>query len=353
MTVARIDTNKKRPGMSNISANLAQAAMDKVSSNPSTVFTDNIVGKEVNTMLKLDDSTPTKFIHRDLIYANPLNVPYMEGISEDDFKALKASILDIGLMHNLVVIDDGNGRFRLLSGEKRWQAISRMTAEEYDKALKNGIEAKVLPFDPNLSEDDELIMLLTCNVLVFSSGTPEPKQMRDLIRLYQKKGYEKKDLVEFLNFYLKKNEKTIYKIVAESNATDELYELYTQKILVRSALQILGDLTPEEQHKVCETIKTQNIEKVDEEMASSIKKNIKESKKKDKKASPENTYHYIKFDKALNNAASDIAKVKKVHYDEMNSTEISLALAKLELLKNELKELKDLISSVEKKGTNK
>ena len=41
--------------------------------------------------------------------------------------------------------------------------------EEYNKALKNGVEAKVLPYNPNLSEDDELIMLLTCNVLVFSS----------------------------------------------------------------------------------------------------------------------------------------------------------------------------------------
>ena len=351
--MGRIDANKKRPGMSNISANLAQAAMDKVSTNPETVFTENVVAKEVNNMLKLDDTTPTKFIHRTLIYPNPLNVPYMEGITEADFQALKASILDIGLMHNLVVIDDGNGRFRLISGEKRWQGISRMSDEEYNKALKNGVEAKVLPYNPNLSEDDELIMLLTCNVLVFSSGTPEPKQMRDLIRLYQKKGYEKKELVEFLNFYLKKNEKTIYKILAESNATDELYELYVKKVLVRSALQILGDLTAEEQHKVCEFIRDNNIEKVDEELASTIKKNIKERKKKDKDEPQENTYHFLKFDKALNNAQADIAKVKKVHYDEMNGTEISLALAKLELLKTEIKELKEMISSVEKKTSSK
>ena len=60
--MGRIDANKKRPGMSNISANLAQAAMDKVSTNPATVFTENVVAKEVNNMLKLDDTTPTKFI---------------------------------------------------------------------------------------------------------------------------------------------------------------------------------------------------------------------------------------------------------------------------------------------------
>ena len=349
----QIDTNKKRPGMTNMSAKLAQAASDKVSSNSSSVFTDNLVGKEMNTMLKLDDKTPTKFIQRDIIYPNPLNFPYMEGITEDDFQALKASLLDIGLMHNLVVIDDGNGRFRLISGEKRWQSISRMTEEEYKKAFPNGIEAKVLPFNPDLSEVDEKIMLLTCNVLVFSNGTPDPKQLRDLIILYQQKGYEKKELVEFLNFYLKKNEKTIYKFLAESNATDELYDLFTRKILVRSALQILGDLSPEEQHEVCTTNKEQNIDKVDEALASTIKKSIKDRKKKDKNGSTENTYHFVKFDKTFNNAASDLEKLKKIHYENMSSTEISLAIARLDIMRSEIKELKELLLANDKKTNSK
>ena len=351
--MTRVDLNKKRPGMSNISENLMKAAQDKVSSNPASVFSDNTVAKDVSNMLKLDDSAPTKYIHRDLIYPNKLNVPYMEGITEDDFMALKASIMDIGLMHNLVVIEDGNGRYRLLSGEKRWQAINKMTEEEYNKALNKGIEAKVLPYNPNLTEDDELIMLLTCNVLVFSSGTPEPKQMRDLIRLYQKKGYEKKELVEFLNFYLKNNKQTIYKIVAESNATDELYELYSKKILVRSALQILGDLSPEDQHTICDKIRYENIEKVDEETASSLKRMLKEGKKKNSNHSYDTTIQYAKFEKAFNNASADLAKAKKSHFSNMNSTELSLSISKLQNLSNEIEEIKKIIEDVKTKAIKK
>lgn len=351
----QIDTNKKRPGMNNMSAKLAQAASDKVSSNSSSVFTDNSLEKEKDSILKLDNGTPTKYIHRDLIYPNPLNFPYMEGITEDDFQGLKAALLDMGLMHNLVVINDGNGRFRLVSGEKRWQAISRMTDDEYKKAFPNGIEAKVLPYNPDLSEIDEKIMLLSCNVLVFSNASPDPRQLRDLILLYQQKGYEyeKNELVSFLNFYMKKNTKTIYKFIAETNATDELYELFTRKILVRSALQILGDLSPEEQHEVCTTIKEQNIDKVDEALASTIKKSIKDRKKKDKAESTENTYHYIKFDKTFNNATADLEKLKKIHYENMSSTEISLAIARLDIMRSEIKELKEQLLANDKKTNSK
>lgn len=343
----RINLNKSRPGLEKIGDNLMKTAADAVTDNASSIFNDTLLGRDMNSMLKLDNSA-TQFIDRNMIYPNPLNVPYMEEITKEDFFALKTSIQDIGLMHNLVVIDDGKGKYRLLSGEKRWQAISLMTDSEYQKALPNGIEAKVLPFNEALSKDDELIMLLTCNVLVFSSGSPEPKQMRDLIRLYEKKGYERKELVEFLNFYLKKNEKTVYKILAESKAIDDLYELYKNKTMSRSALQILGDLDEDKQKEVIAKIKEEKIEKVDEGLASSIKKSMKESSKKKKSTPINRSLQFIKFEKSLTSASNDLEKTKKLHYSEMESTEIDLAIAKLELMQNQIKEIKEQIKIFEK-----
>ena len=343
-----INKNKIRPNANQIiGENLKKTAADTVTTNESSIFKDTSLGRDMNSMLKLDNSA-TQFIDRKMIYPNPLNVPYMEGITAEDFHAMKTSILDIGLMHNLVVIKDEAGKYRLLSGEKRWQAINLMSEEEYQKALPHGVEAKVIPYNPSISDDDELIMLLTCNVLVFSSGTPEPKQMRDLIRLYERKGYAKKELVEFLNFYLKKNASTVYKILAESKAIDSLYELYKDKVLSRAALQILGDLDENKQQEVVLKIKQEKLEKVDEELASSIKKSFKESPRKKKEKTINQSLQFIKFEKSLSSASNDLEKTKKLHYNEMESTEISLALAKLELLQRHIKEIQEQIRVFEK-----
>lgn len=46
-------------------------------------------------------------------------------------------------MHNLVVLDDLKGRYRLISGQKRWTAIQKMSKEEYEDKFPNGIACKV------------------------------------------------------------------------------------------------------------------------------------------------------------------------------------------------------------------
>lgn len=335
----QLDRNKRKNSTAGIAAALNESLEDTVTSDLTSVFKDNALAKDVNEMLNLKDNA-TQFIQRDKIYPNPLNVPYMEGITEQEFDALKASILDLGLMHNLVVIDDGKGKFRLISGEKRWTAIHRMTEEEYQKSLARGVEAKVLPYNPDLSETDEKIMLLTCNVLTFSTGSPDSKQLRDLIKLYQEKGYEKKDLVEFLNHYLKKNEKTMYKLIAEAHATEELFDLYNKGILNRSSLQHLGGLTSEGQKEAIKYILDAKLEKVDEATALQIKKKVKGTTS----AKNSGSVAFMKFDKTIKSVSADLAKGMKVHVDGMSETELQLAIANVEILANTLKEMKDKLT---------
>ena len=332
-----LDRNRKKSSTEGIMDAFNEALDDSVSSELTSVFfKNNALAKDVTEMLNLKDNA-TQFLKREDIYPNPLNVPYMQEITEKEFDTLKASILDLGLMHNLVVIADGTGKYRLISGEKRWTAIHRMSVEEYQEGLPNGVEAKVLPYNPDLSETDEKIMLLTCNVLTFSNGSPDSKQLRDLIKLYKEKGYEKKDLVEFLNHYLKKNEKTMYKLIAEAHAIDELLALYDENILSRSALQHLGGLTVEDQQKAVHYIKASDMEKIDETTALQLKKMIKGSA-----SSKENgTISFLKLDKTIKSASADLTKGLKINVEGMNDTEIKLSIANLDLIANTIKDLRE------------
>lgn len=343
-----LDRNRKKSSTEGIMDAFNDALQDSVSSGLTSVFKDNALAKDVNEMLNLKDNA-TQFLQRDQIYPNPLNEPYMQDITDSEFDTLKASILDIGLMHNLVVIEDGTGKYRLISGEKRWTAIHRMSEGEYQKGLPNGVEAKILPYNPDLSKSDEKIMLLTCNVLTFSNGSPDSKQLRDLIRLYEKKGYEKKDLVEFLNHYLKKNEKTMYKLIAEAHAIDELLALYDNNILSRSALQHLGGLPVEDQHNVIALIKEGNLEKIDEATALQLKKIIKDSSS----SKTNGTISFLKLDKAFKSAKSDLTKCMKFNVEGMSETELQLSIANLDLIANTIKDLKDKLQKGKDSLNNK
>lgn len=337
-----INKNKRKRTPVNITSILEETAADIVTENTRSIFSDNVIAMDADSLLKLDDKA-TEFIERDKIYPNPINAPYMEDITENDFDALRFSLLDVGLMHNLVVLDDGMGRYRLISGEKRWTAFSRMPKEEYDKNFPNGIECKILPYNPELTETDEHIMLLTCNVLTFSSGSPDPRQLRDLIGLYIKKGYQKKELVEYLSFYLAGSSQTIYKLIAESQAIDELYELYKNNVLTRAALQCLGNLPVEDQKAIYKKIIDEDIKKIDQELALNLKKNVKEKKKKGAAAKSEGSISFMKYDKSLDTASTYLDKILKIKLDGMNELELSLAKAKLEILNRKIKEFSESI----------
>ena len=68
-----INKNKIRPNANQIiGENLKKTAADTVTTNESSIFKDTLLGRDMNSMLKLDNSA-TQFIDRKMIYPNPLN----------------------------------------------------------------------------------------------------------------------------------------------------------------------------------------------------------------------------------------------------------------------------------------
>ena len=126
---------KKKP----FNPDVIDLVMEDVASNsPATdeisLFSNNRVAQNEEKTLDLK-KRPTMFLEHKKIYPNPLNKRYVAHLTDNDFNILKASIMEMGLMHNLVVLEDGKGGYRLLSGEKRWTAIGKMTEEEMKKQL--------------------------------------------------------------------------------------------------------------------------------------------------------------------------------------------------------------------------
>ncbi len=82
--------------------------------------------------------------------------------TQDGIEALKESIIINGLRHNLSVLyNSDNDTYRLVSGERRYRAISSMTDKEYNQLFPAGIPCKIEKSE--ITEIDEEIMLISAN----------------------------------------------------------------------------------------------------------------------------------------------------------------------------------------------
>ena len=99
-----------------------------------------------------------KYIPKEKIVSNPKNEMY----TQDGIEALKESILINGLRHNLSVLyNPDNDTYRLVSGERRYHAITSMSDKEYNDLFPAGIPCKVEKSE--ITEIDEEIMLISAN----------------------------------------------------------------------------------------------------------------------------------------------------------------------------------------------
>ena len=99
-----------------------------------------------------------KYIPKEKIVSNPKNEMY----TQDGIEALKESILINGLRHNLSVLyNPDNDTYRLVSGERRYHAITNMSDKEYNDLFPAGIPCKVEKSE--ITEIDEEIMLISAN----------------------------------------------------------------------------------------------------------------------------------------------------------------------------------------------
>ena len=224
-----------------------------------------------------DENLEIKMLRREQIYPNPINEPYMQDVTEEQIRFLYDNIKQNGLMHNLVVLDDLKGRYRLISGEKRWTAIQKMSKEEYEDKFPNGIACKVIRPDIEFTNDDEWRILLECNVLV-ASAKPDKKQMQDLIALYDRMGSGKDEIVNYLKYQIGLSKLTIERTYGVATAIPELRELEEKGIVNTTAMRVLcqGDKKnglEEIQRECCRMIKEEYEGQVtNEPLAAEIKK---------------------------------------------------------------------------------
>lgn len=305
------------------------------------------LSKMTESINQVFHNSEVTYIDRDQIYPNPLNRPYMKNITDADFDALKNSIIDTTLLHNLVVIQDKCNRYRLISGEKRWTAISRMTEDEYKTSFPNGIICKVCAHFDDIDEIDEHILLLTANVFTYSNGAPDRKQLKDLIKLYIKKGYGQKDIALFLEEKLKISWQSGYKLFSEATAIPELVDLTDEDKLTSTGLQELATLKDFEQQKALELINSDYGDiKIDKNIALEIKRTIKQSLKKTatNDSASVKTQSYAQFSKNLKAVDKNIEKNESIKSNLMSQVEKEAAQATISTLILRLEKMKEKLS---------
>lgn len=219
-----------------------------------------------------------KNIQLDRIHPNPLNEKYMKKITDRHYEMLKASILEMGLMHNLVVIDDYTGNYRLISGEKRWRALCKMTEEEFKKHFPDGVPCKVLKDAAAMSQDEEWRVLLECNVFAFSNEKPDAEQVRDLMAIYDRMGFGEQEIIDYFNEKLSYELITIQRVYSEATAIPELQELQKKGKFTTAAMRRMCQGNNKELQKKCYEIiqnEYEDVETIDEDTAGQIKKQAK------------------------------------------------------------------------------
>jgi ParB/RepB/Spo0J family partition protein len=102
--------------------------------------------------------------------------------AQKDIEALAENIAEIGLQHNLVVRPIGDGRFKIISGHRRWAAckyISQMGNSQFDKILCQVLEVDEL--------DSEIMLIYDNNQTRTVSPMERVQSVRRLTALIEQK----------------------------------------------------------------------------------------------------------------------------------------------------------------------
>ena len=215
-----------------------------------------------------------QYIPKEKIISNPKNEKY----SQDGIDALMESILINGLRHNLSVIYDAdNNNYRLVSGERRYHAICKMTDKEYNTLFPTGIPCKIEK--SNISEIDEEIMLISANHDVRESSMEVKRwEVSRLLELYEAKklkGEIKNIHAEIAN-QLNISERQARKYTTAEKLIPELSELLNSNGIDLNQADKFGKLDEDAQKTILSIIQKngtienaefQSIKKLSEERA--------------------------------------------------------------------------------------
>lgn len=232
-----------------------------------------------------------QYISKDKIISNPKNEMY----SQDGIDALRESILINGLRHNLSVLYDAeNDIYRLVSGERRFHAISNMTEKEYNTLFPAGIPCKVEKSDIN--EIDEEIMLISANHDVRETSMEvkrwEVSRLKELYEAKKLKG-EIKNINAEIAKQLNISERQARKYTTAEKLIPELSELLNANGIDLNQADKFGKLDEDAQKSILAILKRNG--EIDNAEFQSIKKLSEEREKEAKK-----------YKEALENASKQI-----------------------------------------------
>lgn len=215
-----------------------------------------------------------KYIPKDKIVSNPKNEMY----AQDGINALKESILVNGLRHNLSVLyDSDKDIYRLISGERRYHAISEMDEKDYHTLFPAGIPCKVEKSD--ITEIDEEIMLISANHDVRESSMEVKRwEVSRLKELYEAKKLngEIKNINAEIAKQLNISERQARKYTTAEKLIPELSELLNNNGIDLNQADKFGKLDEDAQKSILnilqkngniENAEFQSIKKISEERA--------------------------------------------------------------------------------------
>ena len=215
-----------------------------------------------------------KYIPKDKIVSNPKNEMY----AQDGINALKESILVNGLRHNLSVLyDSDKDIYRLISGERRYHAISEMDENDYQTLFPAGIPCKVEKSD--ITEIDEEIMLISANHDVRESSMEvkrwEVSRIKELYEAKKLNG-EIKNINAEIAKQLNISERQARKYTTAEKLIPELSELLNNNGIDLNQADKFGKLDEDAQKSILnilqkngniENAEFQSIKKISEERA--------------------------------------------------------------------------------------
>ncbi len=224
-----------------------------------------------------------QYIPKEKIVSNPKNEMY----TQDGIEALKESIIINGLRHNLSVLyNSDNDTYRLVSGERRYHAISSMTDKEYNQLFPAGIPCKIEKSE--ITEIDEEIMLISANHDVRESSMEvkrwEVSRLKELYEAKKVKG-EIKNINAEIAKQLNISERQARKYTTAEKLIPELSELLNNNGIDLNQADKFGKLDEDAQKSILTIIKKngdienaefQSIKKLSEERAKEAEQYKKE-----------------------------------------------------------------------------
>ena len=300
---------------------------------------DNIINN-----INSDNQYNFQFIPKEKIRKNDKNSQY----TQDDIEELKDSILLNGLRHNLSVIHDlDTDIYRLVSGERRYNAICSMEEADYKKLFPTGIPCKIEK--GNIDSIDEEIMLISANHDVRETSVKVKRwEVLRLKELYSMKGTSKAmQLSKKIAEHLDVSNRMVRKYISTEKLIPELSDMLDNGDIKLDDAEGLASLNENSQQQIVDLIKNNNGV-IDNEELKTIKKKYQEQEKEIKRISDSLTQAQV----GMNKKDELIAELKKQINQlelqkEENNSEVSVNEKSKEELINELESMKSIKKTVE------